>query len=538
MVQFLPRSPKGLTLLTTRNRRVAQRFVDSYPIIHIHSLTPADGESLLRQKLGTAIGTFKEETTKLLELLEYLPLAISQAAAYMKEEDKDIPHYLELFDRYSQSRCVMENDYYEARRDRETPNAVFLTWQASFDEIRLRKPRAGEILSHIAFLDRHSIPEKLLRGRSEDQISFDTAIGDLKAYSFVSEQRGKGAFTAHRLVQLCTRTWVEKQGKTNLWQENALRSVSTACPLTAQFETWPDWEKLMPHVECVLHFGTQDMTASLRQNSILSLLAKYDRKRGRVDLAKSRAERALEICNDIFGCNHPKTLDSMDTLAIIQKARGQLEHAEMLSQDVLRRRENILGKCHPHTLLTMNNLTRILCSRKKFGESEELSREICVRTEESLGPDHPDTLTALSDMGVTLSKMKQYERSEDLFRKSYEGRKTVLGQNNPDTLAAMQNLGSTLVHLGKQQEAEGILREALHISENYFGNGHPETLSIKNCIGSLLLDQGRFEDSQHIFLEIMEMRLQIFGKEHPRTVMARDNLELVASISRANKTQR
>ncbi|KAI9766778.1 MAG: hypothetical protein M1840_006253 [Geoglossum simile] len=96
----------------------------------------------------------------LLEVLGYIPLAISQAAAYMRRNKITIEKYLKAL-KYSDFNLVdhLTTELVDPRRQQGTPSSVFLTWKLSFDQISKEEPRAAEILSLMAFLDGQGIPE-------------------------------------------------------------------------------------------------------------------------------------------------------------------------------------------------------------------------------------------------------------------------------------------------------------------------------------------------------------------------------------------
>jgi hypothetical protein len=52
-------------------------------------------------------------------------------------------------------------------------------------------------------LDKQSIPARLLQG-GESLVVFDKALGTLKNFSLIQEERTQNTYGIHRLVQLCT----------------------------------------------------------------------------------------------------------------------------------------------------------------------------------------------------------------------------------------------------------------------------------------------------------------------------------------------
>lgn len=76
---------------------------------------------------------------ELVQTLHCPPLVITQAAAYIREEDVSLTHYLDLLQDDSND-DILEQDYYDHARHSEIQNVIFLAWQISFEQIRRQKP--------------------------------------------------------------------------------------------------------------------------------------------------------------------------------------------------------------------------------------------------------------------------------------------------------------------------------------------------------------------------------------------------------------
>lgn len=87
--EHLPRSWNGSILITTRSREAALKLVELCGVIAVDPVDEADELALVRKKLGV-----QEDSNDMAELaaaLEFMPLAIFQAAAYIFER---APRYL------------------------------------------------------------------------------------------------------------------------------------------------------------------------------------------------------------------------------------------------------------------------------------------------------------------------------------------------------------------------------------------------------------------------------------------------------------
>lgn len=532
IVQYLPRSSRGAFLMTTRNERVGRNFCgNSRQVLRVQPFNLRDAVVLLRKKRDDDTDPSEAHMIELVNLLACLPLALSQAAAYMNQEGTSTVDYLAMLRDCTATREVLKLNHYDSRRELGIPNAIFLTWQLSFQEVLSKKPRAAEMLSQMAFLDRKSIPAELVRMEEDSQVGFDTAMGILKAYYFVNEERYKRVYTLHPLIQECTQAWVETQQNTIEWQQKALQAVVRECPLEVDFEQWAIWEVIKPHAELVLGYSATSTTWTLQRGSILTSLASYDRKRGHLDASFGKAKEAIELFEHHLGEDHPKTLEAREVLMLFFRSRRDFQKAEEVGRKLVQTREDVLGKANPQTLTAMSHLVNILASQKKIDESEKLSKEVVARTEQSDGHNHPNTLCVMNDLSAILSKNGKNGAAEEISKEILYLLRGLLGRDHPQRLRALDNLGNALMNQQKHEEAEMVLREASQLDEDYLGKGHQTTLSVKNSLAIILECRGKSQEARQVLEEVLEQRKQIFGKNHPSTHRAATNLASIRARS-------
>lgn len=143
---------------------------------------------------------------------------------------------------------MLERSYYDPGRESDIQNSIFATWKISFDEISKQNPQPADLLSLMATLDGHSIPDVLFRKKDERKIATDAAIGMLKAFYLITEGERNGVFRMHRLVQLSTQRWLELQHRLADWQAKALESLTLCCPFNGDYTNWTTWETLSAHI--------------------------------------------------------------------------------------------------------------------------------------------------------------------------------------------------------------------------------------------------------------------------------------------------
>lgn len=226
----LPVCDNGTILITSRSMPAAIKLVERKEIVSIPPIDELQAIALLEKKLEP-----HEDNRALAVALEYMPLAITQAAAYIQQRGKRWPiqKYLNKLQRSNDSKItILDENAGDLRRDPEAHNAIVLTWRISFEHIRRVRRSAADLLSLMCFCDRHAIPSILLRPQSSDirkdtgpldltrdpadlsdtgsehssaaEDDFDDDIMMLEGYAFVSSTKDSSTFEMHRLIQLAT----------------------------------------------------------------------------------------------------------------------------------------------------------------------------------------------------------------------------------------------------------------------------------------------------------------------------------------------
>lgn len=117
---FLPHTGNGSILMTSRDMDLAIRLVgDATKVIMVEPMDNGHALTLLEKKLIRPFN--QDDAAELLHLLEYLPLAITQAASYINncEPLLTIHEYLSLFRQTKGPENLLRN----------YPDPIITTWQ-------------------------------------------------------------------------------------------------------------------------------------------------------------------------------------------------------------------------------------------------------------------------------------------------------------------------------------------------------------------------------------------------------------------------
>jgi tetratricopeptide (TPR) repeat protein len=570
MASYLPTkfNHSQFLLVTTRIRDIGEHLSRGQPCVSVGPFSAQEARDLLQAKLRVLDDCSTPAMDTLVEILGRIPLAITQAAAFINRNKISVQEYVRELDLGKQNFMqYLSKDLQDPRREPGFPNSVFRTWKLSFDQIQTDCPRAAEILSLMAMLDGQKIPVDLVRKDEERRVDFQTVIGTLDGYSMINKEVGGKTCTIHPLVQLSVQYILEESGQIVFYTGQAVQLIADRFPV-GEHENKAVCESLLPHAQAVLQPDTKsDATATSRarllhnvgwfewrqgryNSAYQNVLAAYEirqrisgsetdairslhilalvlRDQGKYEVAEEMNRRALAGFEKVLGMEHPNTLASVNNLASVLRYQGKYEVAEEMNRRALAGREKMLGVEHPNTLTSVENLASVLRYQGKYEMAEEMNRRALAGKEKVLGVDHPETLISVNNLASVLRYQGKYEAAEEMNRRALAGYEKVLGVDHPDTLTSVDNLASVLQYQGKYKAAEEMNRRALEGYEKVLGVEHPDTLTSVGNLASVLQDQGKYEAAEEMNRRVLAGREKVLGVEHPNTLTSVSNLALV-----------
>ncbi|UKZ96888.1 uncharacterized protein TrAFT101_011663 [Trichoderma asperellum] len=148
--ECIPHCQNGSLLFTTRSRDVAFDVANPKIPITIHELGKAEGISLVRKRMRENYSD--ELILELLQELEYIPLAITQAIAFMVKRQRTVEQYLKQHRKSDATKTkFLSYEFSEHARPENTLESVTKTWKLSFQSIRDSNRRAADLLCLINF---------------------------------------------------------------------------------------------------------------------------------------------------------------------------------------------------------------------------------------------------------------------------------------------------------------------------------------------------------------------------------------------------
>ncbi|KAF1976461.1 hypothetical protein BU23DRAFT_627867 [Bimuria novae-zelandiae CBS 107.79] len=479
--EYLPHCEHGSILITSRSKEAALKLVEQRDIIRLDPMDEAQSLALLARKLGAPADNSSDmELAELAAALEYMPLAIVQAAAYISQRAPlcSVAQYLDQLRKSERKRTSLLNrDEGQLRRDREAKNSIIATWQISFEHIQQTRPSAADLLSLMSFFDRQGIPRGVLQLRAkhdkvkinnkssnndlfeddssendsfEDDSLEDDAFNDnvtvLRNFCFVSANTDGASFEMHAIVQLSMRTWLATNGKLEQWKQQFISNLYTAFP-TGEYENWAACQALFAHAKAAASHKPKAASSLIEWATLLYCAAWYAKSKGSAGEAETLAIQSMKVRKTVLGREHQDTVWSIAMVADTYSLGGRWDEAEKLREQVVETRKKKLGVDHPDTLtsmanLAMANLASTYRNQGRWDAAEELQVQVMETFKKKLGADHPDTLTSMANLAWTWKSLERSAEAIGLLQECVRLRCQILRAGHPDLVSSSKILAA------------------------------------------------------------------------------------------------
>jgi hypothetical protein len=263
LFDVLPHSLKGRTLLTTRSLEIAVHVASS-DVVELAEMTPNEAHALLEKSLINKTQLDQADgVEELLRKLTYLPLTISQAAAYINVKKLPITAYLRLCNHTNEGMINLLSTYLrDETHYSKTQGAMATTWIVSFTAICEADGVAARLLSFIRWIEPKSIPQSVLP-KLDSNWAQTQAIGLLCAYGFMSWRADSETLDMHSLVHLALRFWLGQSERSLMTKQDAVEHLQKIFP-SDEWENRVLWRQYLPHtLPLIRDHGSEGSTSSL-----------------------------------------------------------------------------------------------------------------------------------------------------------------------------------------------------------------------------------------------------------------------------------
>ncbi|KAI0546757.1 hypothetical protein F4679DRAFT_556899 [Xylaria curta] len=580
ITDYIPRTTGGSILITSRRRG----FSSYGTPIEVPEMKVEEGLQFLASISGLRRDHTPNERQlafKLLELLEYFPLAIEQAGAYLSLRISDEPEsyslalkdYLVSYQR--NAKMVLQykrsSAAWSSRND-----TIMTTWEVSFDAIKKESRAAYELLLLCGFLAGSDIFEEIFslgHKLPTNDTTFSEIASKLSSYSLVRFRCAHDAFSIHPLVQV----WARERLSWDMQQrlaEDAVQLLYRAIHFKLEHEPcyYEYFEtRIIPHLDRAIEIMHKFLGSSTARSSFLppwnsvrqtTMSTWYDliegwylwgygivsdihmfcrgylvsgygpirkwklayelgtvyRNQGLYQNAEKMYRWAFDEAQKNLHVEHPKTLEIAGDLADIMYSQGRYDDASDWYNWLLASRRKVLGNEHHSTLGATKGLARISVARGDIDTALRLYLEAFAGRRKRLGNYDILTLNVLEDIVALFDKQERLDSEASYWRQQLiSGLQRKLGENHHKTLSAQFKTADLLTEHGRYDEALSLYERVLDGRQKTLGTKDEKTIITLENIVRVLESQGKHCEASNRRQLLLSELQRMFGKSHERT---------------------
>lgn len=532
LIDLVPRVINGQVLITSRDASWHQHAT----LVELDVFTPEEAAAFL---LARSASLDQTAAAQIAMLLGWLPLALEQAAAYVRDTRMGLAAYLERLRQFPTMTLRKGRP-----RDRDPTVTVASTWQVSLEKVE-STPGAVDIVEVCALLGPESIPRELLRTRidppitklgvlADEPFGLDDAIAALHRFGLVKAT--EHSLTVHRLLQQVVRDHFDPATASSR-TAMAVRLLANAFPNNGYEDphVWPACEELLSHALAAAGHAEQHQVEPAATSDLLDRAECYLHGRARYAEARVLAERALTLAEIAFGAEHAVVGNRLRDLAIILLDQGDLDAARTLLERAVEICETRLGPHHVDTACCLNVLAGVLRAQGDLETARRLLQRALDTLGTRLGDNHPHTIQCLNSLASVLLGQGDLVTARSLHQQALTNSEVYLGPDSLHTAWSLNYLASVCREEGDLTTARAFYQRALRIFEGCLGRDHPHTAVNLSNLGAVLCDLGDPEAARSLLERALAIRVTSLGVDHPAAAGTR---AVLAGVIKALESKR
>ena len=568
--KFFPVGIRGTIIITSRNPEC--RCHATVGSTELDEMESDDAITLLLtllkyEELSIDDNNLRGHASRIVEALGYLALAVTQAAASIRQRVCSLENYVDTFTRHRNMllsrKSVQSSSSYKY--------TVYTTWGISLDSIKdfakdsteSLAATALELLTLFGFCHFNNITESIFRSawdnfdRTEryqwwasnqlgmvrdrqssnwDSLRFNEAMGLLSNYSLIRFNGPDSPMSLHPLVHSWIRDTLSEELRLQWWNV-ALSTLALAYDNHLSYDSITQIKIHLVHcmtVRQIDDFLIEDDARLDRLNILDPIIEVYSQHPWRDALMIS--ERGLEYSKKTLGDKCYLTCKLSYRLARALNALDEYQKILDLLHGKVDVSIRVAGPVHDLTLAIMSLLASANRQLGRKQEAFELHQKMVAIWEKL--PDQSDDVNfrGISEIAMAYHDLGQYEDAINLLEREIAMKKERFGEETVAVLEMEYLLALAYANSGQHQAALDLLHQNLKDCEKILGKHHPNTLAMLACTAVEYGNVGQPEKGIPLIVKALELGSKI-GLDDNQLKRWEENLAWLQSLSAKRSLQ-
>ncbi len=568
---YLP-SEGGQVLITSRHAKWNIKTVD------VPLFTKEEAKELIVKQSGYAAE--EPALSELIKELECLPLALAQAAAYMKIKlcyhPTPMKEYLLRY-RIKRAAQFAEEDTpeYQKRLKKvlgsEVHASVYATFMMNFEELE-SSPESLQLLYHCSLLASEAISmevvkeslkinidshEKAEAGEeekaSDDNGTFADALLEVEQYSLLQVDREKQSVNLHRVLKVLLQARFNRLDlpkRSLIWRAVAKGLLDSLGKFDSGIQEIRQRTDLIVHVQAVIEaldkVGVKEKDLAWLAERLRSRLSNliYDAyyTLGNAAQAVAHWKRELVTKESQHGQDNWRVAITLTNLG---NAYGDLGDAHK-QRDYLERAFKIQEahwgqdrwkKDHywklAITLASLGNAYGDLGDAHKKRDYLELALNM---QKAHYGQDHPEVAITLANLGNAYGDLGDAHKKRALVARALKIQEAHYGKDHWRLAITLASLGNAYGDLGDAHKKRGYLEFALNMQEAHYDKDHWQLAITLTNLAMAYIDLGGSNYAKGLLERAIQLKRSHYKDDHHPSI-AITHMVLADAYTRLNKPE-
>ena len=447
-----------------------------------------------------------ESIKKLIARLDYFPLGLSQAVAYIRAHT-NIDDYLELY-------SLKQQDYLDMFHGDQNQYTQTL-WKTYNIALAKLPATAKSIISMAAYLFPDDIPISFFDNLTTEERA--VAIKELRKHSFVALTNRNKSIRIHRLLQEVIRLSLNNKTKKEILEKTTTMLKEKFNFTYARHNNWSMCEQYLTHAQTLAQHALE-----IKNNFIdvgFKLLAEAAMYLTYVQADIESAKDAWDKIIKTFGKYYSNDLAYSLGMANIKSHLGF----------TLRKLDDItLATKYINEAIAIYNTKHNLASPSLNNLLSSLRWDLSIPQKDEITYDYS---FALFNLGLVKHDSAELQASQEAYEKGL----TILGNSDfiNSTIykaSLLDSLGYLYRYYGNTQKAKELLEKSKKTMDSNFAN-HLEQSYVYLDIANLLYYMGNYDGARENLEKCLQIMLAVHTKDHYRVGYTKSLLGLVLCAS-------